>query len=535
MKILVNKNYVIFDTNTKVNKKEFKATPLEFDFSEEYDGLTCKAIFSKIPKNKDEEVTFYQQAIVDGECYKPYEVLDGEVECILIGVYGYEVEGEELVIRYSPEPKNLWLLEGSYYEGASTPEEITPSQFEQYTAYLNSQIERLNQIKIETTEVSDGVVISITNADGETSETKVHNGEKGDKGEPGEPGTTDYDDLTNKPSINGYTLDGNVTLEDIGIGSVFTIKGSVATPSDLPATGNSIGDVYYVESVMAGYVWIEVDNVERWEELGEPIDLSNYYTKTETNTLLGTKQDIIQYTTIPTASSSNERQIIQYTGTTTNDYTNGYFYKCVEDSNVYSWENVNIQPSSSGDIPIYIWDGRPWSSSTPDTNADVKETWDKVIDCLLNGKPYAFYLIQTRQTGSSTSTRQRMVFNITLAYKPSSNSLMGGAVCFYSGVNYYCYEISIFNALDSNNKITSVPNKTAQAIYNKDIASYYSGSGSTGALSATNIATFNPTSDYNPATKKYVDNKLTTYSGYDVTKTQVLKNVNGTLTWVDEV
>ena len=36
------------------------------------------------------------------------------------------------------------------------------------------------------------------------------------------------------------------------------------------------------------------------------------------------------------------------------------------------------------------------------------------------------------------------------------------------------------------------------------------------------------------ATKKYVDDKVTTYSGYDATKTQVLKNVNGTLTWVDE-
>ena len=34
--------------------------------------------------------------------------------------------------------------------------------------------------------------------------------------------------------------------------------------------------------------------------------------------------------------------------------------------------------------------------------------------------------------------------------------------------------------------------------------------------------------------KKYVDNKLTTYAGYDSTKTQVLKNINGVFTWVDE-
>ena len=34
--------------------------------------------------------------------------------------------------------------------------------------------------------------------------------------------------------------------------------------------------------------------------------------------------------------------------------------------------------------------------------------------------------------------------------------------------------------------------------------------------------------------KKYVDELPTTYTGYDATKTQVLKNVNGTFTWVDE-
>ncbi|MDD7757613.1 MAG: hypothetical protein PUJ51_24485 [Clostridiales bacterium] len=43
-----------------------------------------------------------------------------------------------------------------------------------------------------------------------------------------------------------------------------------------------------------------------------------------------------------------------------------------------------------------------------------------------------------------------------------------------------------------------------------------------------------PTKDYQPATKKYVDDKLTSLTGYDASKTQVLKNINGTLTWVEE-
>lgn len=43
-----------------------------------------------------------------------------------------------------------------------------------------------------------------------------------------------------------------------------------------------------------------------------------------------------------------------------------------------------------------------------------------------------------------------------------------------------------------------------------------------------------PTNANHAATKNYVDNKLTSIQGYDATKTQVLKNINGTLTWVNE-
>lgn len=58
--------------------------------------------------------------------------------------------------------------------------------------------------------------------------------------------------------------------------------------------------------------------------------------------------------------------------------------------------------------------------------------------------------------------------------------------------------------------------------------------GNIGYLSLTNTTAYTPTSDYHPATKKYVDDKIKSYTGYDATKTQILKNVNGTLTWVDE-
>lgn len=56
------------------------------------------------------------------------------------------------------------------------------------------------------------------------------------------------------------------------VASVFTFKGSKASFEELPAEA-SIGDVYLVGD--KEYVFVE----GAWEELGYPIDLSNYYTK----------------------------------------------------------------------------------------------------------------------------------------------------------------------------------------------------------------------------------------------------------------
>ncbi len=483
MKIEVNKNYVKFNTNEKVNKKEFKATPLKFEFSEEYEGLTCKAIFSKIPKTKDEEVTFYQQAIINDECFIPYEVLDGEVEGILIGVYGYEVEDDELIVRYSPEPRNLWLLEGSYYEGASTPEEITPTQFEQYTSYLNSQvtlinekIEELDRINIETERLTDGVRISVTNSDGETTITEVHDGEKGDRGEPGvpgEPGTTDYEDLTNKPSINGTTLEGDVSLEDIGIGSVFTIKGSVATPNDLPLTGNSIGDVYYVESVMAGFVWIEVDNVERWEELGEPIDLSSYYTKTETDDLLDDKQDTL-------------------TAGTGINITN----------------NVISASGGEQDTEVFLLESL-LSYGTYKLDSNDLQVLQNFVDKYKSGKKCVLIAKQIRiwKTPTASESDYYVMGEITTQNKTMT-------IMFYQNKNYTLN--SSYNTTNSAYILLY--------IYNIDNPVLYTSGNLIQSASATptinnfaitfgNTLTYTPSSDYHPSTKKYVDDSISTQIG----------------------
>lgn len=60
---------------------------------------------------------------------------------------------------------------------------------------------------------------------------------------------------------------------------------------------------------------------------------------------------IIQYSDIPTADINTLGKVIQYIGTSTTDYTTGFFYICVSDEEqtpTYSWERINVQPGSSG-------------------------------------------------------------------------------------------------------------------------------------------------------------------------------------------
>lgn len=81
-----------------------------------------------------------------------------------------------------------------------------------------------------------------------------------------------------------------------GLGTVFALKGRVDTTADLPSTGNNVGDVYLVGLTTASefeeYYWTGTF----WDYMGKTgtVDLSNYYTKSETDTLLSGKVDVVE-------------------------------------------------------------------------------------------------------------------------------------------------------------------------------------------------------------------------------------------------
>ena len=104
-----------------------------------------------------------------------------------------------------------------------------------------------------------------------------------------------------------------------------------------------------------------------------------------------------QRSTMPTAGSSYKNKVYQYTGTTTANYTNGYFYKCIRSGTspnyTYSWERLDVQPSFSGDyndltnkptIPDELADLSDDSTHRVVTDTE-KTTWSGKQDALVSG------------------------------------------------------------------------------------------------------------------------------------------------------
>lgn len=100
--------------------------------------------------------------------------------------------------------------------------------------------------------------------------------------------------ITNK-KVN-VDLSNYATKSDIS--SVYKYKGTVSTYADLPSSGQTVGDVYNVETADATYNIKAGDNVAwdgtAWDVLAGVVDLSNYVTTTAMNTALEGKVDKVE-------------------------------------------------------------------------------------------------------------------------------------------------------------------------------------------------------------------------------------------------
>ena len=147
MEFQINTNQVILAQINQVESGEYNVTECRFNFSNEYDGLTKKAVFT------GEDGTAYLQTIVDNKCSIPSEILEVS-QVVEIGVYAYAVENEELVLRYSPEPTQFYIHQGSYKEAQnSTP--LTPSEIKQLQAQITHNRNDIEEIQDNINDINE--------------------------------------------------------------------------------------------------------------------------------------------------------------------------------------------------------------------------------------------------------------------------------------------------------------------------------------------------------------------------------------------
>ena len=97
--------------------------------------------------------------------------------------------------------------------------------------------------------------------------------------------TKDVNNLTNYYTKSQTYAKGETytkTEVDSKVSAVYKYKGSVASYSNLPSTGLTIGDVYNVEDTGDNYAWTGT----LWDKLSGTVDLSNYQSTTICNDVI---------------------------------------------------------------------------------------------------------------------------------------------------------------------------------------------------------------------------------------------------------
>lgn len=144
----------------------------------------------------------------------------------------------------------------------------------------------------------------------------------------------------------------------------------------------------------------------------------------------------VQYNIMPEASAEYENVIIQYIGTTDQDYTQGYFYVCVSDGldpATYSWEQLNIQPAP--DMSNYEQNLNKVTSITSSATDTQYPSARAVYSALLNsGLPIYTY--------TSTSSNYFRLKQASVGVYFPSKTTDGTKFYYHSG--YGGYEINCF-------------------------------------------------------------------------------------------
>lgn len=255
---------------------------------------------------------------------------------------------------------------------------------------------------------------------------------------------TDLNQLSNTTTkfVNENQLQAVIT----SLGSIFTLKGSVATVNDLPSQNNNIGDVYYVVSESAGYIWIDDDGTLRWEQLGMTVDTSDFLTKSgllsstgnsTTNTMHQSAITAALYnkadkTDIPTKTSDLTNDSGFITTETDPVFTNSVAHE-ITSTDITNWNNKSTFSGNYNDLtnkPTIPTVPTDVSSFNNDAGYLTSVPSEYVTETELNAKGY----LTEHQDISNLATKEE------LSNVVESGSNSNGSYIKYSDGTMICYK-----------------------------------------------------------------------------------------------
>lgn len=417
-----------------------------------------------------------------------------------------------------------------------------------------------------------GVYKEIAKADGSGITTFYRLSEEKSTVETTSAGTTetmfDYNDTLNKPSINNVALVGNKTLDELGIqpaGNYITeIPTEYITEEELeakdyateafvieqinnaehfhreivdalPLTGKD--NVLYLvpkkgsdKDIYNEYIWTGTD----YEFMGTTaVDLTEYYQKNEVNELLDTKVNKV-----------NGKQL------STNDYTTA------EKTKLASLENYDDSELRSKVNALHNYDDTAIKQDISQLKTTDEEIYEKLdnaeesinkklegIRLVKSGDSWTFYDIEGSQVSFQSAKTSLGLLNTILFLEDIENDgkmtpvhydIDGDTIHIYY-TNYdgeYRYAKIQSSSVDDNvlgianhyigviDKLTTPANKGDIAKLSTDKTFYmydgieWSAFDKTGEidlsnyLAKNNTIAYKPATDYNPSTKKYVDDSI---------------------------
>lgn len=325
-----------------------------------------------------------------------------------------------------------------------------PDEYPEWIDLANAKIKEMDNLNITTERVEGGVNIKVTEKDGTETITKLNDGQPGPAGQQGEPGAVKMDVVDTLPET-GKT------------DTIYLLKKENTSDENL-----------YEE-----YVYISTG----WEHIGDTsVDLSDYYTKEETDIELRSKQDklipgdgieIGEDNVINSTIEENPTKIYE-TITAYLDKNFGSYLNKDDLSNIItSMYNDNVKypilrlkykPSSTLTIKNFEYRDFTFDYNTPITSKLKRYNLLNLASINIHGEPSA---------------------------QPFNNTLILGLTLIIDGK--WDNDVFTCNSASSYAPFSNDINKIALT---------------TNVLTKTNTDTYLPSKDYHPATKKYVDDSI---------------------------